>query len=160
MSMKGIAELLAEIGPFEHLGTEHLELIAGCGANRSLDAGDHLFHEGEAADTFYVVRHGRVALEIFVPGRGPVTVETIGPGEVIGWSWLFEPYRWHMDARVVERGSAIAFDGACLRGKCESDHDLGYELMKQFATLLIDRMQATRFRLLDVYGHAPAGAPD
>ncbi len=160
MKLKGIAELLAEIGPFDNLGAEHLELIAGCGSNRSLEQGAHLFHEGEPADTFYVVRHGRVALEIFVPGRGAVTVETIGPGEVIGWSWLFEPYRWHMDARVVESGSAIGFDGACLRGKCESDHDLGYELMKQFATLLIERMQATRFRLLDIYGHAPAAAAD
>ena len=160
MKLKGIAELLAEIGPFDNLGAEHLELIAGCGGNRSLEEGSYLFHEGEAADTFYVVRHGRVALEIFVPGRGPVMVETIGPGEVIGWSWLFDPYRWHMDARVVEHGSAIGFDGACLRGKCESDHDLGYELMKQFATLLIERMQATRLRLLDVYGHAPATAAD
>ena len=160
MKLKGIAELLAEIGAFDHLGADQLELIAGCGSNVSLDEGSTLFSEGEDAETFYVVRHGRVALEIFVPGRGPVTVETISPGEVIGWSWLFEPYRWHMDARVVEHGSAIAFDGACLRGKCESDHDLGYELMKQFATLLIDRMQATRLRLLDVYGHAPAAAAD
>ncbi len=160
MKLKGIAELLAETGPFIHLGAGQLELIAGCGSNRSLDQGDQLFREGDAADTFYLVRHGRVALQIFVPGRGPVTVETINPGEVIGWSWLFEPYRWHMDASVVEHGSAIAFDGACLRGKCESDHDLGYELMKQFATLLIDRMQTTRLRLLDVYGHAPAAAAD
>jgi CRP/FNR family cyclic AMP-dependent transcriptional regulator len=158
--MKGISELLAEIGPFDSLGPEHRDLIAGCGSNRSLEEGGYLFHEGEPADTFYVVRHGRVSLEIFVPARGPVTVETIGPGEVIGWSWLFEPYRWHMDARVVEHGSAIGFDGACLRGKCESDHDLGYELMKQFATLLIERMQATRFRLLDIYGHASAAASD
>ena len=158
--MKGISELLAEIGPFDNLGAEHRELIAGCGGNRGLEEGSDLFHEGAAADTFYVVRHGRVALEIFVPGRGPVMVATIGPGEVIGWSWLFDPYRWHMDARVVEHCSAIGFDGACLRGKCESDHDLGYELMKQFATLLIERMQATRLRLLDVYGHAPATAAD
>jgi CRP-like cAMP-binding protein len=160
MKLKGIAEMLAEIGPFDNLAPEHLELIAGCGSNRSLEQGTNLFHEGEAADTFYVVRHGRVALEIFVPGRSAVTVETIGPGEVIGWSWLFEPYRWHMDARVVESGSAIGFDGACLRGKCESDHDLGYELMKRFATLLIERMQATRLRLLDIYGHAPVASAD
>ncbi len=160
MKTKGISELLAEVGAFGSLGADHLELIAGCGANRSLEEGAYLFREGEPADSFYVTRHGRVTLEIFVPGRGPVAVETIGPGEVIGWSWLFDPFRWHMDARVIEHGSAIGFDGSCLRGKCESDHDLGYELMKQFATLLIERMQATRLRLLDVYGHAPATAAD
>jgi hypothetical protein len=82
-----------------------------------------------------------------------MTISTHGPGELIGWSWLFPPYRWHFDGRVVERGSAIAFDGECLRGKAEGDHDLGYELMKRFAAQMVERLQATRIQLLDLYGH-------
>jgi CRP/FNR family transcriptional regulator, cyclic AMP receptor protein len=87
-----------------------------------------------------------------VPGRGPITVETIGPGEILGWSWLFPPYRWHFDGRAVEGTRAIAFDAKCLRLKCEEDHDLGYELVKQFAHVMMERLQATRLRMLDVYG--------
>ena len=107
---------------------------------------------GIPADTFYVVRHGSVALETFVPSRGPVMIETIEAGEVIGWSWLFEPYRWHFDARALTAVRATAFDGACLRGKCEADPALGYALMSRFAQVLIERLQWTRLRLLDLYG--------
>jgi CRP/FNR family transcriptional regulator, cyclic AMP receptor protein len=87
-----------------------------------------------------------------VPARGPVTIETIDAGEVLGWSWLFPPYRWHFDARALTVVRATVFDGACLRQKCETDSDLGYRLMARFAQVLIERLQWTRIRLLDVYG--------
>jgi CRP/FNR family transcriptional regulator, cyclic AMP receptor protein len=151
---RGIGELPGEVPAMAGLAPEHLELIAGCGAIRSFDQGERLFKEGEPADAFYVLRHGRVALEIFVPGRGEVSVATIGPGEIAGWSWLIPPYEWHLDARALERGSAVEFDGACLRGKFDADPALGYELMKRFATVLLERLQATRVQMLDVYGHA------
>jgi CRP/FNR family transcriptional regulator, cyclic AMP receptor protein len=99
-----------------------------------------------------VIRHGSVAIETFVPARGAVTIETVGAGEVLGWSWLFAPYRWHFDARALSPVRATGFDGACLRGKCEADPALGYELMGRFAQVLIERLQWTRLRLLDVYG--------
>ncbi|MFN8162201.1 MAG: cyclic nucleotide-binding domain-containing protein [Solirubrobacterales bacterium] len=154
MSRREIDRLLEEVPALEGMRRDHLELIAGCGSIRSFEAGDRLFREGEAADYFYALRRGRVALEIFVTGRGPITIETLGPGELLGWSWIFPPFRWHLDATARERGTAIAFDAACLRGKCDEDHELGYELMRRFATLLIERLQATRIQLLDVYGHA------
>ena len=97
----------------------HLELIAGCGQNTGFEAGEYLFREGDQADTFYLVRHGRVQLETFVPGRGAVTIQTVDEGDVVGWSWLFPPYRWHFDARALDLVRAVAFDGACLRGKCD-----------------------------------------
>ena len=84
-------------------------------------------------------------------------IETIEAGEVIGWSWLFPPYRWHFDARALTQVRATAFDGACLRGKCEEDSGLGYDLMSRFAQILIERLQWTRLRLLDVYGDGPRG---
>jgi CRP-like cAMP-binding protein len=150
--MEGIEALLAEVPVFAGLGARELETVAGCGRNVRFDAGRQLFREGDAADTFYVVRHGSVAVETYVPARGPMMIETIESGEVIGWSWLFEPYRWHFDARALTQVRATAFDGACLRGKCNADPALGYALMSRFAQVLIERLQWTRLRLLDLYG--------
>jgi CRP/FNR family transcriptional regulator, cyclic AMP receptor protein len=148
--MQTLDELVAESPVFDGLSLEQLELIAGCGRIAPVAAGERLFREGDPADSFYLVRRGRIALTTHVPGRGDVTIETLEAGEVIGWSWLFEPYRF--DARAVENTGVIAFDGSCLRGKCEADHALGYELMRRFAQVLIDRLQHTRTRLLDLYG--------
>jgi CRP-like cAMP-binding protein len=133
-----------------------LELLAGCARNVHFDAGEQIFREGEPADAFWVIRHGRVALEAHVPARGPLTIETLEPGEVLGWSWLFPPYRWHFDARALSGVRATAFDGACLRGKCSDDPALGYDLMQRFARVMMERLQATRLRLLDVYGDGRA----
>jgi CRP-like cAMP-binding protein len=151
--MQTLAEVLTTIPFFDGLGGTELETIAGCGRNVTFAAGQQLFREGDAADTFYVVRHGSVALETFVPPRGGMMIETIEAGEVIGWSWLFEPYRWHFDARALTPVRATAFDGACLRSKCEADPALGYVLMSRFAQVLIERLQWTRLRLLDLYGN-------
>ena len=150
--MRSIAELTAESPALAGLAARDLELIAGCGANVHFAAGEPLFRAGEAAERFYVIRHGAVALELSVPQHEPVTIETLHDGELLGWSWLFEPHRWMFDAHALESTSAIEFDGACLRGKCESDHELGYQLMRCFAAVLTARLQATRLQLLDVYG--------
>jgi CRP/FNR family cyclic AMP-dependent transcriptional regulator len=150
--MRRLDEVLADLPFFAGLDPERLEFVAGCASNVHFAAGDVLFREGDSADMFYVVRHGTVALETFVPARGSMTVETIEAGEVIGWSWLFPPFRWHFDARALTDIRATAFDGACLRGKCEDDPALGYDLMQRFAQVLIERLQWTRLRLLDVYG--------
>jgi CRP-like cAMP-binding protein len=151
--LQELESLIASVPLFEGLAAGELETIAGCAGNVRFTSGQNLFREGDAADTFYVVRHGSVAIETFVPTRGAVMIETIEAGEVIGWSWLFEPYRWHFDARALTTVRATAFDGACLRGKCESDPALGYALMSRFAQVLIERLQWTRLRLLDLYGN-------
>ena len=91
-------------------------------------------------------------MELSAPGRGTVTFQTVGAGEILGVSWLIPPYRWTYDARAIELTRAIGIDAACLRGKCEADHDLGYEMMKRFMPVLIQRLQATRLQILDVYG--------
>jgi CRP/FNR family cyclic AMP-dependent transcriptional regulator len=152
--METLEATLHDVPLFRGLGADELELIAGCGANVRFREGELIFREGEDASTFYLLRHGSVALETFVPGRGPVTIETLHAGEVVGWSWLFPPYRWHFDARALSLVRATSFDGACLRGKCESDPRLGYDLLSRFAQVMIDRLQSTRLRLLDVYGYA------
>lgn len=150
--MKLLPEVIGESAVFKGMEQAHLELLAGCARNVHFDDGAQLLHEGGAADTFHVVRHGAVALETLLPGRGPVIIETVHEGDLVGWSWLFPPYRWHFDARAVGPVAAISFDGACLRGKCERDKDFGYELMLRVSQVLLARLQATRFRMLDVYG--------
>jgi CRP/FNR family transcriptional regulator, cyclic AMP receptor protein len=150
--MQGIDALLRDVPAFAGLDGDQLELIAGCASNVHFAEGDVIFREGEKASTFYVVRHGSVVLEAFAPARGPLLIETVGAGEVVGWSWLFPPYRWHFDARALTEVRATAFDGACLRGKCEDDPGLGYALMQRFARVIVERLQWTRIRLLDLYG--------
>jgi CRP/FNR family cyclic AMP-dependent transcriptional regulator len=138
---------------FEGLDAAQAAQLAGCAQTAGWEQGEMLFREGDPADVFYIVRRGRVALELFVPSRGALTVETIEAGEVVGWSWLFAPYRWHFDGRAVTPVRAIVVDGACLRGKCEDDPALGYELMRRFSRVMLERLQATRLRLADLYGN-------
>ena len=153
--MKDIKTLIQEHPFFAGLDATSLELVAGCASNVHFATGEFLFHEGDPANQFYLVRSGRVRLETLVPGRAPVVLETIQAGEVIGWSWLFPPYLWHLDAVATESVRATVFDGKCLRGKCEENHDLGYELAMRSAQIMMQRLQATRLQLLDVYGARP-----
>ncbi len=150
--MKDLKQLIREHPFFAGMAPEYLDLAVGCASNVHFQPGEYLFREGLEADRFFIVRSGRVSLELHVPGRDPVILETIQTGEVIGWSWLFPPYLWQFDARAEERVRATAFDGKCLRGKCEANHDLGYEMAMRSAQILMQRLQATRLQLLDVYG--------
>lgn len=152
--MKDIADLLRHHPFAEGLDEETLALVAGCAKNVILQPGDYLQREGAAADSFYLVRHGAVALETFVPGRGPFTFLTVKSGEILGADWLIPPYRSSFDARAIELTRAIAFDGKCLRGKCEADPRVGYEMMKRFIPPLVKRLQSARMQALGMYDAA------
>jgi CRP-like cAMP-binding protein len=151
--VRSLEQELAAVPLFAGIGADELTLLVGCGRNVHFRDGEVIICAGDEADAFFVVRHGLVVVEAFAPPRGPVSIETIGPGDVLGWSWLFPPYRSRFDARAVGGVRATAFDGACLRAKCEADPALGYDLMGRFAQIVIERLQATRIRLLDVYGN-------
>jgi CRP-like cAMP-binding protein len=145
-------ESILEAHPFfKGLKPEYTNLIVGCASNVRFEAGEEIHREGEAADKFYIIRQGKVAIEIFVPGRGDVTIETLGEGEILGWSWLFPPYQWYSNARSLELTRAIALDGKCLRSKCENDPALGFELVKRLAQIMMHRLHAVRLQLLDLY---------
>jgi len=150
--------LLREHPFLKNLEPEYLALLAGCAANVRFREGAFMFREGEPAGQCFLIREGKMALEIAAPGRGSIIVQTLGAGDVTGFSWLLEPHQWQFDGRAVEPVRALALDGTCLRGKCADDPRLGFELTQLFARLAIRRLQATRLRLLDVYGnvHAPA----
>ena len=149
--MEGLERIVREHPFFSGMKEEFLELISGCAKNVRFEAGQYMFNEGQPADQFYLLRSGRVALQISAPER-TLTVQTVGEDEIVGASWLVAPYRWGFDAKALELTRAIAMDAACLRGKCEGDHDLGYEMMKRFMPILIQRLHATRLQILDVYG--------
>jgi CRP-like cAMP-binding protein len=144
--------LLTEHPFFLGLAPGDIQFLTGCAKNVRFEAGQVIFREGQDADQFYLVRDGKVALEVFVPGRGSAPILTLGAGDVLGWSWLIPPYKWRFDARAIETTRALALDGKCLRGKCDEDPRLGSEMLKRVAAIMAERLHATRLQMLDVYG--------
>lgn len=149
--MESLERILGEHEFFGGLPPDHLSLVTGCASNVKFNTGAHLCREGEEANQFYLLRHGRVALEICPPQRPPVIVETLEGGDILGWSWLVPPHFWRLDARALEPVRAVALDGACLRRKCEENHELGYEILKRFAHIMEQRVQSLRIQIVDVY---------
>ncbi len=150
--MEGLEGIVGEHRFFAGLDKAFVNLVTGCAKNVRFEAGQYIIHEGDPADELYLIRHGRVALQITSPGRGAMTFQTLGEGEIVGVSWLIPPYRWSHDAKALEQVRAISIDAKCLRDKCEADHDLGYEMMMRFVPVLVGRLHATRMQILDVYG--------
>jgi CRP-like cAMP-binding protein len=155
MRARTIRELLAAQPVLAGLEPGDLDLMAGCGRLAVMQPGAALAREGDPAEQFFVVRAGRVALEIDSP-TGPLIVETLEAGDIVGWSWIFPPYRWVYDVHVVERARLVVIDAGCLRQKCDADPEFGYRVMKRFAQVVAQRLAATRLRLLDLYGNSVA----
>ncbi|GAA2403412.1 cyclic nucleotide-binding domain-containing protein [Streptomyces glaucosporus] len=118
----------------------------------SFPAGARIFEEGRRADRFWVIRTGSVTLDLHVPGRRAVVVETLSPGDLLGWSWLFPPYAWHLGAEALSPVRAVEFDAARVRELCEEDPVLGRAVATKVAEIVAHRLQSARTRLLDLYG--------
>lgn len=148
-----IPQVLAEHPLFE--GLDELQMAAVCrhAEERHFAKDRPILREGGAAQHFFVIRVGRVSLEVSRPGESAATLQTLGPGEVLGWSWLVPPYTWHFDARALDEVQTIAFNAVGLRALMDSDHALGYRLARRFLTLTTARLQAARVQLLDLYAH-------
>lgn len=147
-------ESLLPAYPFLHgLSEEHLQLMAGCATNVVFKPGEMIVREGDVANHFFGIRHGKALLEVFVPGRGAVQIQTIDEGEMVGFSWLVPPHVIRYDVRALVLTRATAFDAECLRRKCEDDKSLGYELMKRVCEVMAQRLEATRLQIVDIYGH-------
>lgn len=152
MSIKGLENIIANHVLFAGLADDFLALVAGCAKNVRFAAGEYLIREGEEASDIFLIREGQVGLEISDPGHGRTTFQSAGPDGVIGLSWLVPPYLWTYDARAQNDVRAISLDATCLRGKCDADPALGYEVMKRFMPTLVERLHNTRLQMLDVYG--------
>jgi CRP/FNR family transcriptional regulator, cyclic AMP receptor protein len=148
--MNGLIDRLAQHPFFKDFDHVFLEQIAPCGFAKKYEKDTYIFKEGEEANQFIVIYEGHITLELHMPGKDPVLIQTVGKGNVVGWSWLFPPYRWHFHCRVIEPATTITFDGKCLLAKCDAHRELGYELMKRFSQMLYHRLQATRGQLLSL----------
>jgi len=153
VQIEGLGFILREHPFFEGMGPAYRDLVTGCAANEAFAAGKYIYREGEAANKFYLIRQGRVALEVHVPGKSPIIVDTLRGGDLLGWSWLVPPYRANFDARALELCRVLSLDAVCLRGKMEEDSSLGYELHKRFAPVVAARLAAARLQLIDMYGY-------
>ena len=140
------------IGLSEH----HLRLVADCAIRTHFDKDQVIFREGETANRFYLIEQGQVALESPASSGDPVTIELVTDGDLLGWSWLFPPYIWHFSARASEPTTAIFFYGTVLRGYCEQDQALGYELFKRMSEVMTRRLQSARTQLLEAYAAHPS----
>ncbi len=152
-------DLAARIGAhafFAGLTPAHRAMLATMAMPAAFDAGAHIFGENEPAQHFWLLDTGLVAVQLLVPGRGDLAVETLVGGTVLGWSWLYPPYRWTFGAQALEPTTAVAFDAEAVRSHCAAEPEFGYAMLNCFTPVIIERLQNTRLRLLDLY--APAGA--
>jgi CRP/FNR family cyclic AMP-dependent transcriptional regulator len=150
--METIEPILAAQPFCRGLNPQHLKELAACASRVNFKAGEFLCRTGEEARQFFLILQGRVTVEIFSARRGPMTLQTMGEGDVLGWLWFEDkPYHWHLDARVDALTRVISLEVDCLRQKCEADHDLGYELLKRYAHSLAVRFRVSALQLTDMF---------
>lgn len=144
-------DLLTGFAVFDRFTDAQRQLLIDIASEVSYPAGERLFTDGEDAVGCWLIRSGRVALETAVPGRGQVVVQTLGSGDLLGWSWLVAPHQWHFTATAAGPVTALRLDTDRLRALADRDPDLGYRLALGMFEVLLDRLQSTRARLLDLY---------
>lgn len=155
MKPETLARSLKQQKIIEELSDQHIEFLSGCTKNVRYKEGDYLFREGDEADWLYMVRSGKISLEIHDAQRGAIVLETLHAGELIGWATIFPPYRWHADARAVKDTLVFAVDGACLRQKLDGDHDFGYAFTRMMLREAHRRLERARLQALDVFRAHP-----
>jgi CRP-like cAMP-binding protein len=148
----GTAEALSATPLFAGLAPAATAAVVSCSEPFSAAAGDELAHDGDEAGEFFVLLRGRIALQLHAGNRGDLVIETLGPYEVVGWSWLFAPHAWRFDVVALDDVEGVRVDGKRLRARMEADHELGFAVLRRFADVVVDRLQHARLRLLDVYG--------
>lgn len=138
------------------MNRSHLRLLTDCAMAAQFRAGQTILREGDFANRFYLIETGKVVLESATGIDGPVVLETIGAGDLLGWSWIFPPHLWHFTARAIEPTTALFFYGTILREYCQKDHSLGYELFKRMSMVMMKRLQAARRHMLRLHVHVPS----
>jgi CRP-like cAMP-binding protein len=143
-----------ESHPFlQPLSERHRMLLASGARPFTAAAGIILARQGTQADSFYLVQSGHVALTAGGTSGVELPITTVGPGEVVGWSWLIPPYRWQFTCRAVDDVRGIAFNTEWLREMCERDYSLGYDVLRQLVTVMATRLTATRRQLTELQHH-------
>jgi CRP/FNR family transcriptional regulator, cyclic AMP receptor protein len=143
--------------PFLHgMSRDQLGVLAETARDVSFPARHRLFEDGGNATRFWLIQCGHVSLDLHVPGEGPAVIETIGMGELLGWSWMFPPYKWAFGAVAATAVEAFEFDAPTVRKLCAADPALGYELNQRITAVLAKRLRATRIRLVARSGYSAA----
>jgi CRP/FNR family cyclic AMP-dependent transcriptional regulator len=154
-TMDALEDLLTKHPFLTGLKEEVRDLFGDCATLRRFASNQQIFQEGGEADHFYLIISGKVALETFVPGLGMVTIQSLGPGDALGWSWLFPPHQWHFTASTQAPTEVISLDAAQLRYKAEENREFRDELLTRISKTLLERLLATRVQLIDVYAMRP-----
>ena len=154
MSTIAIEPYLVDHPLFTWLDHRYIRFLAENAEQLRYNPNDYIFEQGEIADHFYIIIHGRVAIEAHKPEKHPLVIQTISDGDVLGWSWLFAPYTRQLSAKALEHTTVIALDAKYIRTKCEEDHNLGYEIMKRFASVILQRLHALSEEVIAM--HTPA----
>lgn len=155
MSKANLVKYLQLQTIFSDLDVEHIEVLAKHAKEKKFAAGEFLFKQQDAATHFYIVRDGSITVEVPSLYGPPLVVQTLGVDDVLGWSWLIPPYTWTFEAKADTDSKVLMFDGKALLKYCEKNTDFGYALMKRFAGLMSERLQAARLKMMESW--APAG---
>jgi CRP/FNR family cyclic AMP-dependent transcriptional regulator len=146
--VKTLEDILARHPFWNNLPPQYFPLLIECAVIERFRPGEQIFSD---AEHFYLIHHGKVALETaYVPGEGLITIQTLGAGEALGWSWLFPPHQWHFSARAVEPTEAVVFKADALRNKAKETPAFGYDLALRVGGIMLHQLQSTRIRLLDI----------
>lgn len=159
MNAARLIDILANQTFFEGMNAEHLALIADCAELRDFAAGSTLLRQGEPANAFHVLLEGRVSLALRAGGRSRLVIETLLAPAVVGWSWLLPPYRWHFDVQAMTDTHTVEVHTPCILGKIEQDKVFGYEIYRRFLPVVVERLQAARLQMLDVYAKPDEHSP-
>ena len=151
---RAVDELLGGHGFLAGASIGTVSLLSKHARVETFDPGTLILREGEDADTVYLITEGRVAIEIHVPAQAPIVIDTVGPGHVVGLSWVAAPFRWQFDARTVGPVEAVAIDAKHLREELAVHPEAAADIHSRVSAVLLARLQATRIRLLDLYANA------
>lgn len=133
------------------LGAGYRDRLLACAQDATFPQDARIFDEDGQADRFWIIRSGTVALDLRIPGRRRATVETLGMGDMLGWSWFFPPQTWHFGAHAFSPVRAHEFRADEVRELCEADHSLGFALALAVAEILAQRVELARTKLVDEY---------
>jgi CRP/FNR family transcriptional regulator, cyclic AMP receptor protein len=150
--MNAVESIICTHPFWKDVNPHYLHILKECATYVKFGLHQPIFQAESAAEHFYLIHQGYVALETFMPGKGVITIQTLGPGEALGWSWLFRPYRWHLSARSADITEAVCFGARGLRDYAEENHDFGYDLAMRVGQIMLQRLQATRLLLAEAYG--------
>jgi CRP-like cAMP-binding protein len=155
MNNQSITEYLSTHEFFSELSEDLVTLLCESVSTQEIKKGQVLFQLGEHADKFYIIRNGRISIQIPAIMGPTLEIQTLSTNQVLGWSWLISPYQWHFQAKAEEDSKLLAFDGAKILARCEQEPKFGYELLKRFASLMSERLDASRQKMMDEWN--PAG---